>query len=411
MTAAQLDAQDELASFRDRFVIDDPDLIYLDGNSLGRMPKATQALLKQESEQDWGKDLVRGWSKWYGLPERIGAKIAQVIGGEADEVIVSDSTTVNLYKLVSASIQLQPGRTDVVTDDLNFPSDLYAISSAVGTNGSMNVVMSADKQSVCREEIEEALTDQTALLTLSHTSFKSGFVYDIAAITRLAHEQGIPVLWDLSHSVGAVPVGLKASGADMAVGCSYKYLNGGPGAPAFLYVRRELQDHLDSPIWGWFGQRDAFAFDLAYEPREGMKKFLVGTPPVLSLACIEPGVDMVLEAGMDRIRAKSIRQTEFLISLWESKLKPLGVTLNSPRDPNIRGSHVSFGHPEALRIDKALIEEMNVIPDFRAPDNLRFGVSPLYTTFQEIEEGVTRLEKVIGEKIYESFDSRKPEVT
>jgi kynureninase len=411
VTAAQLDAQDELASFRDRFVIDDPDLIYLDGNSLGRMPKATQALLKNESEEGWGKDLVRGWGKWYGLPERIGAKIAQVIGAEADEVIVSDSTTVNLYKLVFAALQLQPGRMDVVTDDLNFPSDHYAICSAVGLNGSMNVVMSEDKQTVSPAEIKEALNEQTALLTLSHTSFKSGFVYDMTALTALAHENETPVLWDLSHSVGAVPVDLKNSGADMAVGCTYKYLNGGPGAPAFLYVRRELQDHLDSPIWGWFGQRDAFAFDLAYEPREGIKKFLVGTPPVLSLACIEPGVDLVLEASMDRIRAKSVRQTEFLISLWESRLKPLGVSLNSPRDSRVRGSHVSFGHPEALRIDKALIEEMNVIPDFRAPDNLRFGVSPLYTSFKEIEEGVVRLERVLKEKIYERYDSRKPEVT
>jgi kynureninase len=410
MTAAQLDAQDELAHFRDRFVITDPDLVYVDGNSLGRMPKAAQALVKAEAE-NWGNDLVRGWSKWFGLPERIGGKIAQIIGADADEVIVSDSTTVNLFKLVSGALMLDPDRRNVVTEDLNFPSDLYAISSALGTDGSMNVIVSPDKITIEPSDIDEALDEQTALLSLSHTSFKSGAVHDMNAVTKLAHAKGVPVLWDLCHSVGAVPVDLKAANADLAVGCTYKYLNGGPGAPAFLYVRRELQDHLDSPIWGWFGQRNAFAFDLEYEPREGINKFLVGTPPILSLACIEPGVDMILEAGMDRIRAKSVRQTEFLIQLWEERLKPLGVTLNSPRDSKRRGSHVSFGHPEALRIDKALIERMNVVPDFRAPDNIRYGASPLYTSFAELEEGVSRLERVVREKMYEEFDDRAPAVT
>jgi len=411
MTAAQLDAQDELAPFRDRFVIDDPDLIYLDGNSLGRMPKAAREVLKNEAEAGWGGRLVRGWSSWYGLPERIGAKIARIIGAEADEVIVSDSTTVNLYKLVVGALRLEPWRSNVVTDDLNFPSDLYAISSAVGTDGSVSVVMSPDKMTTSAEDIEAGLDPHTALLTLSHTSFKSAFVHDMTAITTLSHEHGAPVLWDLSHSVGAVPVDLKAAGADLAVGCTYKYLNGGPGSPAFLFVKRELQEELESPIWGWFGQRNAFSFDLEYEPREGVKKFLVGTPPVLSLACIEPGVDMVLEAGMSRIRSKSVRQTEFLIELWEERLEPLGVSLNSPRDSARRGSHISFGHPEALRIDKALIEEMNVVPDFRAPDNIRFGVSPLYTSFAEIEEGVARFEKVIKERIFEKFDAAAPAVT
>jgi kynureninase len=411
MTAAQLDAQDELAHFRDRFVIDDPELIYLDGNSLGRMPKATLELLDRETREGWGKGLVRHWSRWFHLPQEIGAKIARVIGAEADEVIVSDSTTVNLFKLVTAILNRDPSRTDVVTDDLNFPSDVYAISSAVGTFGSTNVVISPDKQTVPDGDIAGALDERTALLTLSHTSFKSAFVYDMRGITALAGEHGVPVLWDLSHSVGSVPVDLGGSGAALAVGCSYKYLNGGPGAPAFLYARREFQDELDNPIWGWFGRQNAFAFDLDYEPKSGVDKFLVGTPPVLSLACIEPGVDLVLEAGMDRIRAKSILQTEFLISLWSERLAPLGVSLNSPRDPAKRGAHVSFGHPEALRIDKALIEEMNVVPDFRAPDNLRFGLSPLYTSFAEIEGAVVRFERVLRERTYERYDANPAEVT
>lgn len=411
MTAPQLDAQDELACFRDRFVIVDPDLVYLDGNSLGRMPKAAKDILANEASCGWGEKLVRGWGSWYGLPERLGAKIARIIGAQPDEVIVSDSTTVNLFKLVSASLKLDPARSNVVTEDLDFPSDLYAICSALGTDGSMNVVVSPDKLTIEPEQFEEALDEETALLTLSHTSFKSGFVHDMAAVTKLAHAKGAPVLWDLSHSVGAVPVDLNRAGADMAVGCTYKYLNGGPGAPAFLYVKRELHDILEGPIWGWFGQQNAFAFGLEYEPREGIKKLLVGTPPILSMACIEPGVDMVLEAGMDRIRAKSVKQTEFLIELWERRLKPLGVQLNSPRASARRGSHVSFGHPEALRIDMALIEEVNVVPDFRAPDNIRFGVSPLYTSFQEIEEGVARFERVLKEKLYEKFGDERPTVT
>ena len=236
-------------------------------------------------------------------------------------------------------------------------------------------------------------------------------MYDMERITALAQEKGSLVLWDLSHAVGAVPINLNKCNVDLAIGCTYKYLNGGPGSPAFLYVRKDLQQDLQSPIWGWFSQANPFAFDLIYKAVPNVRKFLVGTPPIVSLALIEPGVDMVIEAGIERLREKSVAQTEYLIELWEEHLKPFGISLKSPRDASQRGSHISFGHLDALRIDKALIEEMKVIPDFRSPDNIRFGVTPLYTTFQELEEAVQRFKRVMKDKIYEKYSAEAPVVT
>jgi kynureninase len=272
-------------------------------------------------------------------------------------------------------------------------------------------VRSPDGLSVPLEALQAAVTPETALLTLTHTTFKSGFVYDMPAVTELAHRAGALMLWDLCHSVGAMPLALREAGADLAVGCTYKYLNGGPGAPAFIYVRRELQEALLNPIWGWFGQKGQFDFKLDYEPGPGLQRFLSGTPPMLSMAAVEPALDLLLEAGLDRLRAKSVAQTEYLIELWEALLAPLGVALNSPRDPARRGSHVSLGHPEGLRIDRALIEEMNVVPDFRYPDNIRLGVAPLYTSFADIYEGVSRLRRVLAERLYEKYPVERPEVT
>jgi kynureninase len=231
------------------------------------------------------------------------------------------------------------------------------------------------------------------------------------AVTELAQRAGALMLWDLSHSVGAMPLALGEASVDLAVGCTYKYLNGGPGAPAFLYVRRDLQEQLLSPIWGWFGQKGQFDFDLTYAPGPGIQRFLAGTPTILSLVPVEAAIDLTLEAGIERIRAKSVRQTEYLIELWAALLEPLGVTLNSPREAELRGSHVSLGHPEGLRIDRALIEELRVIPDFRYPDNIRLGIAPLYTSFAEIHEGIMRLRRVIVERLYEKYPVERPDVT
>ena len=413
--ARELDREDELARFRDEFVTDDPDLIYLDGNSLGRLPKRSIARVREVVEKEWGQRLIRGWRDgWFRAPQRVGSKIAQLIGAAADEVSVSDSTSVNFFKLVVAALQARPRRTKIVTDDLNFPSDLYILQGALKLAGSeyrLEIVRSTDGLTVSNDALAKAIDDRTALVTLSHTAFKSGYVYDMPSVTDLAQRAGALMLWDLSHSVGAMPVGLNDAGADLAVGCTYKYVNGGPGAPAFLYVRRDLQESLLNPIWGWFGQKGQFDFELDYRPAPGITRFLAGTPTMLSLAAIEPGVDLLLEAGLDRLRAKSVKQTEYLIGLWEALLQPLGFTLNSPRDANRRGSHVSIGHPDGLRIDRALIEDVNVLPDFRYPDNIRLGIAPIYTSYSEIHEAVVRLCRVMNERLYEKYPTERPEVT
>lgn len=410
--AQELDRQDELAGFRSRFEISDEDLIYVDGNSLGRMPSATPARMGEILKEQWGAGLVRGWSDWIHIPSRLGSRIAEIIGADEDEVLCCDSTSVNLFKLIQAAMRLQEGRSQIVTDNLNFPSDLYVMQGCIpGTSRRLSVVPSEDDVHGNVEAIERELSTSTALLSLTHVAFKSGYMYDMRRLTESAHRVGALALWDLSHSVGAVPLSVRSAGVDLAVGCTYKYLNGGPGSPAFVYVRRELQERLLSPIWGWFGDGRPFKFDLSYEPAPGIRRFNAGTPPILSMAAVEVGVDLVLEAGIDRLRAKSVKQTEYLIELYDALLAPHGVKLNSPREAAVRGSHVSFGHPEGLRVDRALIEAKNVIPDFRAPDTIRFGCTPLYTTFSELRQGVVRMAEVIRDRTYLDFTVEGIEVT
>jgi kynureninase len=413
--AAELDEADELAPFRARFLDDDPGLIYLDGNSLGRLPHAAAERASELVRAEWGGRLIRGWNEgWFTAPERIGAKIARLIGAHADEVIVADSTSVNLFKLAVAALRDRPGRGLILSDDLNFPSDLYILQGVIdmlGGGHSLEVVPSPDGVHGPVEGILARLDGNVALLTLSHTVFKSGYTYDMAALSRAARAAGALTIWDLSHAVGSVQIDVTSAGADMAVGCCYKYLNGGPGAPAFLYVRRELQEQLRNPIAGWMGQRDLFGFGLEYRPAEGIRRFLSGTPSVVGLSLIEPGVDLLLEAGMARLRAKSERQSEYLIALWEALLAPLGFTLNSPRDAAWRGSHVSLGHPQALGVDLALIREEGVLPDFRAPDNIRLGLAPIYNSYAEIHAAVTRMARLVHEGRHEKYLVEAPTVT
>ncbi len=413
--SAALDAQDPLAAFRQEFVVDDPALIYLDGNSLGRLPRRTRALIQDTIDQQWGKRLIRGWNEgWLDLAQRIGDKIAPLLGARPGEVVVAEATSTNLFKLAVAALKARPGRRTIVTDDLNFPSDLYIFQGIVdllGAGHRLEVVPSPDGIHGPMEALRTAIDADTALVSLSHTVFKSAYTYDMARISELAHEAGALALWDLSHSAGAVPVDLHSAGADLAVGCTYKYLNGGPGAPAFLYVRRDLQDSLHNPIAGWFSQDAPFDFGLAYQPAAGLRRMLTGTPPVLSLAGIEPGIDLLMEAGMDRLRAKSVHQSEYLIALVDAVLRPLGFHLNSPRDTARRGSHISIGHPEGWRINRALIEQMQVLPDFRAPDNIRLGITPLYTTFDDIRQAVQRLRMAVEARLYENYPAERPAVT
>ena len=413
--ARDLDRQDELAAFRSHFVATDPDLIYLDGNSLGRLPKATVALLHDVVDRQWGDRLIRSWNEgWIEAPARIGDKLGQLLGAASGEVTVADSTTVNLFKLALAALRAQPGRHKIITDDLNFPSDLYALQGIchlLGADYHVEVIPSPDGIHGPVDALAAAIDEETALLTLSHTVFKSAYTYDMAAITELAHCKGALVLWDLSHAAGAVAVNLGRAHTDLAIGCTYKYLNGGPGAPAFLYVRRDLQALLTNPIQGWMGQAHMFNFGLDYERAAGLPHFLTGTPPVLSTLAIEPGVDLLLAAGIERVRTKSVQQTDYLIALWEQELAPLGFTLNSPRDSRCRGSHISLGHPEAWRIDQALIHERKVLPDFRKPDNLRLGVTPLYTSFEDIYQAVLRMKQVVTEGLYLNYSQENRKVT
>jgi kynureninase len=412
--ARRLDAADELASYRAEFVTADSDLVYMLGNSLGRLPRQTVRRLEAVVRQEWGRRLIRGWNDgWIHLAQRIGDKIGRLLGASPGEVLVADSTSVNLYKLALAALHHQQRRRTILTDDLNFPSDLYILQAAAKSGGdrTLRLVPSRDGIHGPEGDLIQAVNDDTALVSLSHTVFKSAFVYDMATVTKAAHDAGALVLWDMSHSVGAVNVDLSRAKVDLAVGCTYKYLNGGPGAPALLYVRKELQDELLNPIPGWMGEAEPFTFDQNYSPAPGLRRFLTGTPSILSLSAIEPGVDLLLAAGMETVRAKSRQLTDFLVELWRAELQPLGFELRSPLEGKRRGSHVAFGHPEALRISRALRDVMNVLPDFRAPDNLRFAVSPLYTSFEEVFEAVQRLRKVVIDQLYEDYPPEAPVVT
>jgi kynureninase len=395
--AAALDAADPLASFRARFAPGDPALVYLDGNSLGRLPLSTIERLREVVTREWGSELIRGWSHWMDLPRRVGDRIAEgVLGARAGEVIVSDSTTVNFYKLAAAALAARPGRRTIVTDRDNFPTDRYVLEGLAAARGLSIRWLDADPVAgPTPADVARVLDGDTALVTLTHVNYRSAAIADLPAITALAHEAGALALWDLSHSAGAVPVDLEASGADLAVGCTYKYLNGGPGAPAYLYVREALQGELRSPIWGWLGRRDPFAMEQGYEPAPGMGGWLAGTPAVLALAAVEEGVALVAEAGIERLRAKGIALTSYAIELHDAWLAPLGFRLGSPRDAVRRGSHVSICHPEAARLCERLLAG-GVVPDFRGPDSIRFGMSALTTSFADVYCGIDRLRGLVG---------------
>jgi kynureninase len=310
-------------------------------------------------------------------------------------VIISDSTSVNLYKLAMAAVRSRPSRNRIVTDDMNFPTDVYVLRGVAEAIGGELVIVESGATDDPTEALDAAIDEGTALVSLSHTSFKTGYTHDLSRITAMAHRVEALTLWDLSHSVGAVPIDLDDAAVDLAVGCTYKYLNGGPGSPAFLYVRRDLQTVLENPIPGWWGHAEPFAFDLEYRPVAGIRKFHTGTMPILSLAMIAAGISDVAEAGMTHIRAKSVALSEFLVEQVEEHLAHLGFVLASPRDPARRGSHISLSHLDAWSIDRALIEMGKVIPDYRAPHNLRLGLSPLYTTFIEVHTAVQRIKEIV----------------
>lgn len=403
LKAEQLDREDPLSEYRERFHAPEPELIYLDGNSLGRLPASTVDRLNEVIARQWGKSLIRGWNEgWMDLPQRLGDKIAGLIGAAPGEVLVCDATSINLYKLAMAAMAYQKGRHKILSDELNFPSDLHILQGIIdqlGAGYELELIRSKDGMSIDHDSVKDAIDEDTALLTFTHTYFKSSFLQDMAGITSLAHKKGAMVLWDLSHSVGSVPVDLKACQVDLAIGCTYKYLNGGPGSTAFLYVRKDLQAKLQQPIWGWLGSKDPFQFGTMYEPADGISRFLVGTPPILSMSAIEPAIDLHLEAGISAIRKKSIQQSEFLLEMFDNWPANLNFALGSPRLPGKRGSHMVIKHPEAASITQALIKpqanRVTVIPDFRTPDNIRLGVAPLYNSFKDIFTGMQRIREVV----------------
>jgi kynureninase len=398
--ALRLDAGDPLAAFRDRFVITDEHRLYLDGNSLGRLPKGARERLHGVIDE-WGDQMVSGWPEWIDAPTRTGDALAGILGARRGQVLVTDSTTVNLYKLVHALLDADPSLRRLATDRENFPTDRYVLEGIARARG-LELVIFDPADPVLGPQPDDV--PRGALVVLSHVAYRSGALADMATIDPLA-----TVIWDLSHSAGAVPINLDALGIRYAVGCTYKYLNAGPGAAGYLYVAEP--DALHSPIQGWFGQDDQFAMERPYAPAAGITRFMAGTPSILVLAAVEEAVRITAEAGIEALREKSVAQTELLIALHHEWLVPLGFELGTPRDARRRGSHVALNHPEAWPICRALIERADVIPDFRGPNTVRLGVAPLYTRYVDVYDAMARLRDLVERGVHHEVDPARARVT
>jgi kynureninase len=385
------DTTDPLAHLRDEFTLP-PGIIYLDGNSLGPLPKAAPARLAHAVQHEWGHDLIRSWNTagWYELPRRLGAKIARLIGAQPHEVIVADSTSINLFKALVAALHLRPGRRVILSEPDNFPTDLYMAQGLIALLGHQHTL-----RLLPADQIADAIDDDTAAVLLTQVNYRTGELYDMAAITARAHAHGALAVWDLAHSAGALPVDLMGCAVDFAVGCGYKYLNGGPGAPAFIYVAERHQPDFAQPLSGWMGHAQPFAFDMNYTPAEGIARYLCGTQPVLSMTALECAVDLFAGVDMHAVRAKSLALTDRFIALVEPLCAQHGLTLITPRAHDRRGSQVALRHPDGYPIVQALIAR-GVIGDFRAPDILRFGFAPLYLRYQDVDDAVTILADILA---------------
>ncbi|MWV28783.1 kynureninase [Aurantiacibacter rhizosphaerae] len=399
--AERLDKADPLARYRGDFLLDD-DLAYLDGNSLGALPRATPARIEGVVQEEWGKGLISSWNtaNWIDLPQRVGAKIAPLVGAHENEIVVADSVSVNLFKLISAALSMRDGRKVVLSEPGNFPTDLYMIDGLEGQG-------LAQRRLAERDGIEAALDNDVALLLLTHVHYKSGEMFDMARLTKAAHDAGALVLWDLSHSVGAVPVDLNGAGADFAVGCGYKYLNGGPGAPGFAFVAQRHHDGLQQPLSGWMGHAKPFEFSDDYRPAPGVDQLLCGTPPILSMSALEVGVDLMTGIGIDALVKKSRQLSEFTRAAMAQALPELPCI--SPDEPERRGSQLSFRHDHAYELCQALIAR-KVIGDFRAPDILRLGFAPAYVRFADCWRAVSELRDILesGEWQKAEYAERAP---
>ncbi|MBD8538289.1 kynureninase [Frigoribacterium sp. CFBP 8751] len=391
--AGPLDAADPLASFVDRFVPAVDVVSYLDGNSLGRPVTATLSRLSEFVEGAWGTRLIRSWDeRWMALPTELGDRIAAAcLGAAPGQTVVADSTTVLLYKAIRAGLRARPDRHEIVIDDDQFPTDRFVVEGIAREHGATIRWISVDKATgVTVSQVRDVVGPDTALLLVNHVSYRSGWLVDLPAITTLVHEAGGLVLADLCHSVGVVPMQLDEWGVDLAVGCTYKYLNGGPGAPAFVYARASLLPELDQPIQGWMGAADVFAMADGYEAAAGIRRFVSGTPPVMGMLAMHDMLDLIDEAGIDAIRSKSLALTDYAFDLVDAWLVPLGVTVATPRAATERGSHVTITH-ESFRGIVARLWDAGVVPDFRNPDALRIGLSPLSTSFAEVRIGIAAI--------------------
>lgn len=376
--AVALDAADPLARWRDEFVIPDPDLVYLDGNSLGRTPRRTIHRVHDVMATEWAGDLIQSWDRWLDLPRKVGDRLVPVIGARPGEVVVHDSTTVNLFQLVHAAIRLRPGRNTIVVESHDFPTDRYVVEGIAQSLG-MNV-----------REWGDGLDDTVAVAVRSVIDYRSAAMMDVPADTAHAREHGVLLIWDLSHAAGAVELDLHGWGVELAVGCTYKFLNGGPGAPAFTYVTTELQSDITQPIWGWFAQSDQFEMADHFTPLPDMRRFLLGTPGILGLVAADEGIGITADAGITAIAAKGRQLIDVLLALCDD----LGLETLTPRDPSRRGLHVAVRHPEARTLVPRLAREHSVVADFRQPDVIRLGCSPLTTRFIDVWTGATTIASV-----------------
>ena len=399
--AQALDLADPLARFRDAFDLPSG-VIYLDGNSLGPPPLAAHERLERVSRREWGEGLVRSWNSahWIEAPARVGGKIARLIGVKANEVIVGDSTTVNIFKLAAGALSLRPGRSTLLTETGSFPTDHYALQGLGALLGDR-----ARVKAVAPADVVAAIDEDTAAILLTHVHFKSALRWDLAAVTAAAHAKGALVIWDLCHTTGAVAVDLNAIEADLAVGCGYKYLNGGPGAPSFLFVAERHQATMVSPLWGWMGHAEPFAFEDPYRPASDIRAQITGTPPILGLAALEAGVDLQLEADPALVEAKGLALANLFVAEVEARAADPALKLASPRDPAERGLHVSFAHPEGYALVQAMMAR-GVIGDFRAPDIARFGFSPLFLSYAEVWDAAQAMGEVLATRAWDRPEFR-----
>lgn len=416
--AQKLDSQDPLHHFKNQFVVTDPDMCYLDGNSLGRLPHATVKAINDFLTHEWGPEVVTGWGHWVDEAQSAGDLIGRsALGAAAGQVLACDTTSVNFYQLASAAIKARPNRKTIIIDAANFPTDRYIMQGLAQHHGLKLITINNEDPSISSNELitpqllEKYLNDDVALVSLEVVQYRSGARQNIKAINDLVKSHGALMLWDAAHAVGSVAMNFDANGVELAVGCTYKYGNSGPGAPAWLYVSTSMQKELRVPIQGWFAQRDQFAMGPEFQREDSIRGFQIASPSLMGLRCIKSAFAMIEEAGIENIENKAARGTEIMIELFDEWLAPLGFTLNTPRDPKQRGGHISLVHPEAEKIAIALRQYANVIPDYRVPNSIRVAISPLATSYTEVFDGFQRLRDLVSTRQYEKVTTGGSRVT